>query len=221
MTEMIEKAFLEGYATADLTINTIFLCVGFTALIALYVCFVYKLINKNTFFDRGFHLSLFGLAVITSVVILTIQSNVVVSLGMVGALSIVRFRTAIKNPMDLVFLFWSISIGIVCGAGFAMIAVVGSVVVTIGILIFNLKPFQKESLVLVVNCTAAAEQPIMQAVTELCSYWNMRARTLTGTGANYVIELSTKQPEQLVQQLSALPQISSVSLLQHDGDITA
>lgn len=97
-------------------------------------------------------------------VILTIQSNIVVSLGMVGALSIVRFRTAIKNPMDLVFLFWSISVGIICGAGYAMIAVIGSIIITIGIILFSIMPVERESLILVVNSSEYNEDEIIDVV---------------------------------------------------------
>lgn len=218
---IIEKAFLEGYATADLTITTMFLCAAFTAVISLYVCVVYKMVNKNSFFDRSFHLSLFGLSVITAMVILTIQSNIVVSLGMVGALSIVRFRTAIKNPMDLVFLFWSISVGIICGAGFAMIAVIGSIVLTIGIILFSIMPSEKESLILVVNSTAYIEDEIINVCDEKCHKWKIRARNISKGNVNLAIEVKTSHPHSLVEKINSLSEVSSVSLVEHDGDVTA
>lgn len=221
LIETIEKAFFEGYATSDLTITTMFLCVGFTALISLYICLIYKMFNKNSFFDRSFHLALFGLSVITSMVILTIQSNVVVSLGMVGALSIVRFRTAIKNPMDLVFLFWSISIGIICGAGYAMIAVIGSVMMTIGIILFSIIPEEKESLILVVNSSSYNEDRIIKAVSGCCRSWKVRARNVGNSNVNMAIEVKTKHPHTLVETISKLESVTSTSLLEHDGDVTA
>ena len=94
--------------------------------VAAYIYAVYKYVNRRAFVNRNFTLSLIALSVITAAIILTIQSNIVVSLGMVGALSIIRFRTAVKDPLDLVFLFWSIGAGIMCGAGFALIAVISS-----------------------------------------------------------------------------------------------
>jgi uncharacterized membrane protein YhiD involved in acid resistance len=203
----IEKAFLEGYATSDLDITTMFLCVGFTAIIS--------------FFDRSFHLSLFGLAVVTSMVILTIQSNIVVSLGMVGALSIVRFRTAIKNPMDLVFLFWSIAVGIICGAGYAMIAVIGSIVLTIGIIIFSVLPSERESMILVVNSSSYIEEVILGFVDENCSKWNVRARNISNGNVNLAIEVKTRSPRALVENLSNMEKVTGVSLVEHDGDVTA
>lgn len=219
--ETIEKAFLEGYATSDLSITTMFLCAGFTALISLYICLIYKMFNKNSFFDRSFHLSLFGLSVITAMVILTIQSNIVVSLGMVGALSIVRFRTAIKNPMDLVFLFWSISIGIVCGAGYAMIAVIGSIIITIGIILFSIAPGERESLILVVNSSEFNEEQIIKVVSDYCRSWKVRARNIGNSNVNLAIEVKTNHPHSLVQDISRLQSVTSTSLLEHDGDVTA
>jgi uncharacterized membrane protein YhiD involved in acid resistance len=217
----IEKAFMEGYATSDLDINTMFLCVGFTAVISLYICIVYKMVNKNSFFDRSFQLSLFALAVITAMVILTIQSNVIVSLGMVGALSIVRFRTAIKNPMDLVFLFWSIAAGIICGAGFAMIAVIGSIVLTIGIILFSVMPSEKDSMILVVNSTAYNEEEILDVVDSTCIKWKVRARNVSKGNVSLAIEVKAVSPKELVDEVSKLEDITGVSLVEHDGDVTA
>ena len=217
----IRKAFLEGYAVSDLDITTMFLCVLFTALIATYICIVYKLVNKNSFYDRSFHLSLYGLSIITAMVILTIQSNVVVSLGMVGALSIVRFRTAIKNPMDLVFLFWSIAAGIICGAGYAMIAVIGSIVLTIGIVVFSAIPGGKDTMILVVNCKDDAEDKILDSLDRNCKNWKIRARNITQDNENMAIEVKTRNPRKLIGEIKVINEVVSVSLVEHDGDVTA
>ena len=216
----LEKAFLEGYATSDLNTVTIFVCFGFTAVIALYICIVYHFTNKSSFYNRSFHLSLFALSIITAAVILTIQSNIVVSLGMVGALSIVRFRTAIKEPMDLVFLFWSITVGIICGAGYAIIAVVGSVILTIGIIVFSFLPAHKDTLVLVVNSSANNESAILNVVSEFCTSWRVRARNLNRAGLNIAIEVRVNDPQQLLENVSVLNTVSSASLVEHNGEVT-
>ena len=221
MLSLLGKAFLGGYASGDLDITTMFLCVGCTAAIALCICLVYKMVNRNSFFDRAFHLSLFALSVITSAIILTIQSNIVVSLGMVGALSIVRFRTAIKNPMDLVFLFWSISIGIICGAGYAMISVIASIVLTIGIILFSVMPSSRETLILVVNANAYIEDQITDVVKHNCRVWKVRARNLGNGNVNLAIELKAKSPQVLLKQICEIGEVTSASLIEHDGDVTA
>ena len=220
MLSILEKAFFEGYATSELDITTMFVCIAFTSVISLCICLVYKMVNKNSFFDRNFHLSLFALSVVTAAIILTIQSNIVVSLGMVGALSIVRFRTAIKNPMDLVFLFWSISIGIICGAGFAMIGVIASIVLTIGIVLFSVVPAEKESLILVVNATALVEDQITEVVEKNCRSWKVRARNVSLGNVNIAYEVKAKKPQVLIEQICGITKVTSASLIEHDGDVT-
>ena len=159
--DTIKKSFLSGYATSDIQITTVFICIICTTLLAAYIFMVYKTINKNSFYNRNFNLSLMGMAIITAAIILTIQSNIVVSLGMVGALSIVRFSTAIKDPMDLVFLFWSISVGIICGAGFTLIAVIASIGLTAVIVIFVSAPDAKGNLILIVNSKSYENERIL------------------------------------------------------------
>ena len=221
LRELLERALLEGYATSELNIGTMFLCIGITALIALYIFFVYRMMNKNSFYNRSFSLSLVELAVITAAIILTIQSNIVVSLGMVGALSIVRFRTAIKDPMDLVFLFWSISIGIICGAGFAMIAVIASIALTILLILISVSQSEKKSQVLVVNASEYTEDEILAAVKAHATAWKVRARNVSPEDVNLAIEVRTKEPQTLVKAVMALERVTNVSLLEHDGDVTA
>ena len=218
---LIMKSFLEGYATSELNMGTMFFCMGIAAAIGLYIFMIYKLVNKNSFYNRNFNISLIALTVITAAIILTIQSNIVVSLGMVGALSIVRFRTAIKDPMDLVFLFWSISVGIICGAGFALIAVIASVVLTIIIVCLSLFSSPRETMVLVVNADEYNENQVLEAVKANCGFWKVRARNISGTGMNMAIEVRTKEPQALIRQIVGTEHVVSASLLEHDGEITA
>ena len=192
-----------------------------TVLIAVYIFAVYRVMTRMSFYNRNFNLSLIALAVITAAIILTIQSNIVISLGMVGALSIVRFRTAIKDPMDLVFLFWSISVGIICGAGFAVIAVVASVVLTVIILLFDRMPVSRAAVILLVNTSDyKTESRIMDVVKQHCSMYQVKARNLTRDKLNMAIEVRTDAGGRLVEQLMDLESVTSASLVDHDGDVT-
>ena len=107
---------------------------------AVYIYFVYRFISRTTFYDKSFSVSMAMVSVVVTGIILAMQANLIISLGMVGALSIVRFRTAIKEPMDLLFLFWSISTGIICGAGLYELAALLALVCTMGILILQIIP---------------------------------------------------------------------------------
>lgn len=218
--DILRKTFLEGYATSDIQISTIFVCIACTSAIAAYIFIVYRGINKKAFYNRNFNLSLMGMAVITAAIILTVQSNIVVSLGMVGALSIVRFRTAIKDPMDLVFLFWSIGVGIICGAGFAVIAVVASIALTIILVFMKMLPEAKGSLVLVVNALSyEKEDEIMGIVDSTCQYAKTRARNVAKNNINLAIEVKVKDQKALIRQLMELESVTSASLVEHDGDV--
>lgn len=218
---IIQKSLLEGYATSNITVVTVVVCMLCTLAIALYIYYVYKYINRNAFYNKSFHLSLIMIAIVTAAIILTIQSNIVVSLGMVGALSIIRFRTAIKDPVDLAFLFWSISAGIICGAGFALIAVVASVIITFvvaGILIPNVV---KNSLVLVVNArTYQCEPAVMELVRKNCSAYRIKARTVSRENLNLVIEISPDHQYELIEDLMVIPEVATASVVEHNGDIT-
>ena len=111
-SSIFKRSFLEGYANIELSTTQILIVMFFSLLVGIYIYLVYRFLTKKTFYSKSFNMSLVLMSVITAAIILTVQSSVVISLGMVGALSIVRFRTAVKDPMDLVFLFWSISVGI-------------------------------------------------------------------------------------------------------------
>lgn len=221
LTEILQNAFLNGYASREIQVADVLVCLLVTCILAVYLFVVYRMVNKNSFYNKSFNLSLLALAIIIAAIILTIQSNIVVSLGMVGALSIVRFRTAIKDPMDLVFLFWSISVGIICGAGFSVIAVIASVIVSLIILFMSKLPSGKAMEVLIVNSASYEnEEEILDIVKEFCSVYKVKARNLTKDHLDMAIEVSVKEQGQLVKKLMELSQVTSASIVSHEGDIT-
>ena len=159
---------------------------------------------------------------ITAAIILTIQSNVVLSLGMVGALSIIRFRTAIKDPLDLVFLYWSISVGIICGAGLAYIAIIVSLIISLLVVFMQKYPVKKASMILVVNSTKNdSDEKILSIVSKYSSYCKVKSRNLTPASLDMIIEISTDKDAELVHEVLAVEGVSSASVLTHDGEITA
>lgn len=219
--DILKTSFLEGYASANLTVKSILVCMLVTVLISAYIFMVYRLVNRNTFYNKNFNMSLPAIAIITAAIILTIQSNIVISLGMVGALSIVRFRTAIKDPMDLVYLFWAISAGIICGAGFAVIAVIASLVLTLGLLLADRIPVAKAPQILLVNSSSFEnEEEILEVVKKYCSLHKVKARNLTHDHLDMAIEVRVKEEGAMVKELMKVDKISSASLVAHDGEVT-
>ncbi|MGN0412326.1 MAG: DUF4956 domain-containing protein [Lachnospiraceae bacterium] len=219
--DILKKSFLESITSADVTPQEIFLILLITTVLALYIFFIYRVLTRKTFYSKTFNISLAALALITAGIILTIQSSIVVSLGMVGALSIVRFRTAIKDPMDLVFLFWSISVGIICGARLYVIAVILSVFVTIVIFALDKMPVAKAPKILVVNAQSLeAEDDILDIVEGYSTYYRVKSRNLSADQLDMVVELRVKDEKALVGEIHDLEGVHAVSLLAHDGEVT-
>ncbi len=221
-SDVFKNSFLNGMNAVDISTKTICLALLVTGLIGVYIYVVYRMVSRKTFYSKSFNISLVALALITAAIILSVQSSVVISLGMVGALSIVRFRTAIKDPMDLVFLFWSISIGIICGAGLYEVAVLVSVFVTVAVLGLELLPIVNDPMVLVINADSCdVEEEIVKIVAKYTKRHQVKSRNLTKSGMDMVIELRVKtNGADLVKEINGLEAISSVSLLAHDGEIT-
>ena len=220
-SDIFKKSFLQGFTGGDISTGRIAATLAVTALIALYIFVIYRVVTRKTFYSKTFNISLTALAVITAAIILAMQSNLVISLGMVGALSIIRFRTAIKDPMDLVFLFWSISIGIICGAGLYEIAVLTSLLVTVGIIALDLLPTSKAPMMLVVNATELeAENAVLEAVKADGKVCKVKSRNYTEGHLDLIIEVRVKEEAQLVKAVSEIAAVSAVSLISHDGEVT-
>ncbi len=221
MLKILESALIEGYATTKIDIAEVGVCLLLATLIALYIFTVYRLFARNTFYDRNFNLSLIGMSVLSASVLLTVQSSIVVSVGMVGALSIVRFRTAVKDPMDLVFLFWAIVSGIICGAGFALIAILASLVLTLILLALTKLPAAHPSQLLVINAASLEAEPtVMELLNRYSRTVKVHSRSVTASGMNLSIELRTKDEHQLIGELLGVPGIRSATMVAHDGQIT-
>ena len=189
------------------------------AVLGIYIYFIYRIVTTNTFYSKSFNTSLILMSVITAAIIIAIQSSVIVSLGMVGALSIVRFRTAIKEPTDLVFLFWSISIGIICGAGMVGLAFVLSLMATILVLVFYRLPEIRKSMILVINAESnACADKIYDTVRAHDKNYNVKSRNLTKESADFLMEIKSKNCESLLNDLNSIEGVISVSMVTHKGD---
>lgn len=218
--DIFKKSFLEGFAGSEITLGTVAVALSIACALALYIFFAYRVITRKSFYSKSFNISLAGITVITAALILTMQSSVVLSLGMVGALSIVRFRTAIKDPMDLMFLFWAISVGIICGAGLSQIAVILSVIVTVGVIILNQLPIARAPMIFVVNAIDIdAEDNIIEIVKQFAKHFTVKSRNMTKDGLDLVMELRVDKCSELVKAVNKIEGVSAVSLLSHDGEV--
>ena len=216
--DIIKKSILESF-NSDITNTTIIISMVITILIALYIYAIYRLCSNKNFYSKDFNKTLAIMSVITAAIVLAMQSNLVISLGMVGALSIVRFRNAVKNPLDLLFLFWSISVGIICGASLYQVAIIMSLAVTILLLLLEVVKPQKAPYLLVLNGTNKdMEENLMQILKTNAKGYQIKARNIGTDGINMVVELRTKKEKDLLSECEKIEGITNVSLLSHDGE---
>ena len=217
--DIIKNSILETMENNTLSTASICITLGIAILFCIYIYAVYYLSQKKSFYNKQFNIVLGVLPIITAGIILAMQSNLVISLGMVGALSIVRFRTAVKEPKDMLFLFWSIGIGIILGALNYELALLISVVVTILLFLLELVPEGRASVLLVVNMDGEGrEDELMPAVQKLTQSYKVKSRNRTMDGTDLIIECRTKQEGELLDAVSSLGHVISASVIARDGE---
>ena len=218
-SDIIKGKFLEEFSA--ISMGDALTAIALAFVLSLFIVFIYRVTYAGVNYSRNFTGCLMMLSMVTALVIMVVSSNVVLSMGMVGALSIVRFRTAIKDPIDLMFLFWAIAIGIICGVGMAEIAIILSLILTAGIFVLNGLPLAKAPLILVVNSSALdAEGEIMAVVNRYAQHCTVKSRNMTKAALDLIIELRTGEGSTLIQELLRMESVVSASLMFHDGEVT-
>ena len=192
--------------------------------VGLFIMQVYKKTFKGVMYSSTFAMSLLALTLITTLIILGVTSNVVLSLGMVGALSIVRFRSAIKEPMDIAFLFWSISEGIVLGAGLIPLAILGAVFIGILMVLFANKKTTDNPYILVVNCkNDISENSVLNILSKNVNKYCVKSKTISpSNGIEMTIEVKLKNiTTSFVNEVSKIEGVSNAVLVSYNGDYMA
>lgn len=218
-SEIFNQTFMDGFTNTDIGLIEIIIVLGMAVVLGTYIFVVYRFISKQAFYSKQFNISLAVLPIIVAAIILAIQSSIVISLGMVGALSIVRFRTAVKDPLDLIFLFWSISVGIICGAGLSEIALMTSLVITVVILILDNVDIIRAPKLLVINLDGMEEEAEVLAIVEKDSKYNkVKSRNITGNNIRMIIELRTNKEKEMLAQLKNIKSVQGITLMEYTGE---
>ena len=217
-SDIFKSSFLES--VTEFSPLDVLLGMVVALIVGLFIFVIYKKTFTGVMYSSGFALTLVGLALVTTLVIMAVTSNVVLSLGMVGALSIVRFRAAIKEPMEIVFLFWSIAVGIVIGAGMIPLAVIGSAIIGVVLLLFANRKSRENPYILVLNCDdETAEQAALGLVKDAVSRYGVKTKTVSTDGIELTAELRTKNNDTaFVNRIMALPGVSNATLVSYNGE---
>lgn len=219
--DIFKNSFMERAVEFSIVDTLISLVLAYA--IGMFIYFIYKKTYQGVMFSQSFGVSLIALTLISTFIILAVTSNVVLSLGMVGALSIVRFRTAIKDPLDVVYLFWAVGAGIVLGACMYPLAVIGSLIVGIILLIFVRAKTPDCDYILVVECANdAAEQKATAIISEGTKKSAIKSKTVAKgfIEVTYEIKLSGSSTE-FVNKITASDGVEKAVLVSYNGDYMA
>ncbi|KKI92914.1 membrane protein [Bacillus sp. SA1-12] len=221
-SDIFKSSFIEK--TTSFSIIDSLLGIGVAFLVGLFIYAIYKKTFNGVIYSHSFNISLIIMTMATALVIMGISQNVLLSLGMVGALSIVRFRTPIKDPMDLVYLFWSVIAGILSGAGFILLAVVGSVLIGLVILLFANKIKVDNPYLLVVKFDQhAVGEQIERIMKEKTKKFSLKSKSIIQdheVEVTYEIRVKENDAE-IASELSAIQGVRSAVMLSYDGNFTA
>lgn len=217
-SDIFKSSFLENVTAVSLPDMLIALALSFG--VGLFIFLIYKKTYQGVMYSSGFGVTLLALTMITTLVILAVTSNVVLSLGMVGALSIVRFRAAIKEPMEIIFLFWSLAVGIVIGAGMVPLAVIGSVIIGGVLLVLANRKSHDKPYMLVIRCTDPASEAAAMAIADkLHDKPRVKAKTVTKGGVEITAEVRLRDGSpDFVGEISALDGVESAALVSYNGE---
>ena len=206
-----------SYSNPVLTTKVIVSVLLVVLILCVYEFAVYRLVSHRSFYNKSFNICISILPFFISTIILCLQSNIVITLGTIGALAIIRFRTAIKDPVDMLYLLWSIHIGIVCGCQLYEVAVLTSIVVTVVLLAMENLNFGRRPLILVVHCDDEQEKSLFRAIESHTKRYRVKSRNYTGKGIDFVVEISVKDVAQLAEEIKKT-EVEKFSIIEYDSD---
>lgn len=217
-SDIFKSSFLERAESFAILDFVIAMALSFA--LGLFIFYIYKKTFNGVMYSASFGLSLMAMSMITTLVILAVTSNIVLSLGMVGALSIVRFRTAIKEPMDIAFLFWAIAAGIVLGAGLIPLAVFGSLFVGLILWVFVNRKDMDSPYIMIITCrNKEAEEAAMIKIKDSVKKQVLKSKTVSKSGIEMTLEIRLKGDDSdFVNEISGTEGVDSAVLVSYNGD---
>lgn len=220
--DIFKSGFLDSFQSFSLTDTVLSLAAAF--FIGLFIFFVYQKTYSGVLYSRNFNVSLVAILLVTTLVICGVTSNVVLSLGMVGALSIVRFRTAVKDPMDLVFLFWAIAEGILCGASLLPLALLGCPVIGVFLLIFANRQQKDNPYLIILRLEDGEQEKEIEAfLRKQVKKMLLKSKTVSGgAGMELIYEIRPEDGDsRFVNAISDMDGVESAVMVSYDGNYAA
>ena len=214
----IFENIINQYSSESINTITIISVLLMVLILAIYEFLIYRFVSHRSFYNKSFNITIAILPFFISTIILCLQSNVVITLGTIGALAIIRFRTAVKDPTDMLYLLWSVYIGIICGCQLYEVGILTSIIVTIVLLALEHIKFGRNPYVLILHSTTNVEEELKKQFKEDKIQNRFKSRNYTEKGYDYAIELTTKDIISLQEKLNNNKNISKYSIIEYDAD---
>ena len=217
MIEVFEN-IINLYSNESITTTTIMTVLLMVLFLGVYEFFVYRFVSHRSFYNKSFNITISVLPFFISTIILCLQSNIIITLGTIGALAIIRFRTAIKDPVDMLYLLWSVYIGIICGCQLYEVGVLTSILVTIVLVILEHVNFGRRPFILILHSNSDIEKDVVESFNKDKISYKFKSRNYTNKGYDYAIELTIKDIEGLKKELSDNKKVTKYSIIEYDAD---
>ena len=224
MGDIFSKSFvamqsgMERFSAIEIIIN-----LGVSFMVGLFIFYVYKKTFQGVLYQRSFNVSLVAITMVITLIIMTISGNLVLSLGMVGALSIVRFRTPIKDPVDLVFIFWAITVGIANGVGYFNISIIGSIVMTIVLLFMTRKSEEEQPYLLVLHIPITQDSSeVIKITKKAVDRFMLKSKTITPQYEEITAEVRLSSDNtRFLNELQSSGKVQKATMITYSGDLAA
>lgn len=206
-----------NFASEQISATVIITVLLMAALVSIYEFVVYRLVSHRTMYNKSFNICVTVLPLFIATIILCLQSNIVITLGTIGALAIIRFRTAIKDPVDMLYLLWAVHTGITCGCQLYEVSVITSILATILLLVLENIRFGHKPYIIVFHCEAGKEDGIISAISSICKKHRVKSRNFTNKGVDVVVEASIGDVSALTAKMSECG-AQKFSVIEYDSD---
>lgn len=222
--DVVIKILAEGYSPSAYGGTGIAVAMAASALLSVYIYFCYRIAGRRTFYSLSYNLSLLGAGPVTAALILLMHQSAIASIGVVGALSIIRLRGAVKEPMDQVFILWSVACGIFIAAGMWKVGIVVSIFMTAMVILLDILPFGRAPVILSVYAPAGVKADLQsicgKIIAQSCDRVEVISRGKVNGRQNLVMYVRTKQRLRLTNELSRLPEVESVTIMEQSGEVS-
>ena len=212
------EAVFNGFGNSALQTSQVFAVLGMAIILGIYEYIVYRLISHKDFYNKSFNIALTILPLLLSTIVLTVQSNIAITLGTIGVLAIIRFRTAIKDPVDMIYLLWSVHTGITCGCQIYEVSILTSIAITILLIVLNFMPFSKAPLIVVVNVASDKDtKDLNEQLLHLSKHVRIKSYNRSKTRIDYVLEISGANKSDIAEKLNDL-NIDQYNIIEYDNE---